>query len=460
MDNLDPHLSSATGTQEVMFNVFTGLVNTDTRGEIVPELATHWEISQDQLLYTFFLREDAYFHNGDPVEAKDVKYSLERLQGKVGESERPLSSSLNAVTEIITPDSYTVELHLSQGDASLLSKLITAIIPLGSGPNQSTSPVGAGPFSFVSYNPGVNLKMVKNPLFYQEGLPKLDEVEFRIFDPGSNTAFMALQNGELDICELTLGQLRSLDRSRFEVIETPQNMPQLLALNTEFEPFKDLRVRQAINHGVDKDAIIELMAPGSQKLGTNFSEVMAFYAAPNLENTYPYDPQKARDLLAAAGYSNLSFTVKVPSEYTFHMQTAEIIQIQMQQIGVTMNIEPIAWAQWLTDVYGAFNHQATIIGLSGKLDPDAVLGRFSSTHNNNFTRYSSPEIDSLLLQGRATAIPEERVPIYQEIQKLIAEEVPAVFIMDITLYRGVSNRLTLMPTYPIGFIDMKGVDLR
>jgi len=447
-----------------MYNIFVGLVNTNSQGEIVPELAESWIISEDQLTYTFHLHPGAHFHNGDSVRPEDVLYSFERLRGNTPEFSMPLSSALNAVSEISISHPNIVELQLEHIDSSLLGKLMLAIIPEGSGSGQKDHPIGAGPFRFASYTPGVGIKMTRHDSFHIPGLPSLDEVEFRVY-LDSNAAFLALQSGEVDILNVTKEQrdvLLSRPGAGIDVIATPQNMPQLMAFNLTYEPFTDLRVRQAINHAINKDVIIEMLAPGSQKLGTNFCEVMEFYAVKGLEETYPYDPAKAVELLAAAGYSDLSFTLRVPSEYIFHMETAQLIQMHLKQVGVTMEIEPIPFNTWLEQVHTGIKHEATIIGLTGKLDPDAILGRFASEHRNNFMRYDSSAVDELLILGRSTAIDSDRAPFYKDIQTILADDVPAVFIMDITLYCAVNRRLSGLPTYPIGYIDMKtvAVDLR
>ena len=461
-DSLDPHIASDTGTQEVMFNVFTGLVNTNTAGEIVPELALSWSISEDQLAYTFVLRPDLLFHDGSPVRPEDVQYSLLRLMGRTEDQTDPLSSSFRSVDDVVVvedAEAPTVTIVLSEPDASLLGKLIVAIIPENSGADQAKTPLGAGPFRFVSYTHGVGMKLEKFESFYQEGLPKLDEVEFRIITD-ANTAYLALRNGDIDIYNVTLDQSLALPSDQFTVLNTPQNMVQLIAFNLDHEPFQDIRVRQALNHAVDKDEIIAIQAPGSQKLGTNFCEVMAFYAEKGLENTFPFDQEKARALLEEAGQQGLTFTLRLPSNYPFHIETAQIVKDQLNKVGVTMELDLIEWATWLTDVYAQFNHQSTLVGLTGKLDPDSVLGRFSSDHRNNFMRYANSDVDRLLLEGKSMANQDERAVIYKQIQTILAEEVPGIFIMDITLYRAINNRLTNLPTYPIGYIDMKTVEVR
>ena len=460
-DFIDPHLATATGTQEVFFNVFSGLIALDTEGRIIPDLASKWAISDDQQTYTFTLRDDVYFHNGNKMTPVDVKYSIERLMGKTEDQTTPIVAGFASIDSIVTedaPEGGTVTFNLNVPDAALLGKLLYAIIPADSGPDQQTNPCGAGPFKFISYTPGVNLKLEKFEDYFQEGYPLLDTLEFRIFT-NSDTGTLALVNGEIDIFNQTLDQRNALDKNKFTIIDTPQNMPQLLAFNLDDPLFADLRIRQALNHAINKDEIILMIAPGAKKIGTNFSEVMAFYAQEGLENTYPYNPERAQELLKEAGQENLSFTLRMPSEYPFHVETATIIESQLKKIGVEMKIELIEWNTWLEQVYTNYNFQSTLIGLTGKPDPDSVLGRFASTTRSNFMRYKNEEVDHLLIEGKSTANQDDRAIAYKKVQTILADEVPAVFIMDIPLYRAVNKRLTTLPTYPIGFIDMKKVDV-
>jgi peptide/nickel transport system substrate-binding protein len=138
-----------------------------------------------------------------------------------------------------------------------------------------------------------------------------------------------------------------------------------------------------------------MLAPGSPRLDTNFSPIMGYFYNTETENHYAYNPEKAKQLLADAGESDLTFSIKVPVEYQFHMDTALLMQSHLQEIGVTMNIVPIEWNTWLSEVYGSALYEASIVGLTGKLDPDAVLGRFESTFRRNFYKYNNPEYDAI-----------------------------------------------------------------
>lgn len=454
-DSLDPHLSAATGTQEVMFNLFTGLISITPDGEIIMDLAQSIAHDDSLLQYTVKLKDNVVFHNDKPLTSADVAYTFNRLNGKTEDQKEPLTSNFAGIESIETPDAKTVIFHLSKVDVSFMSKLMIAIIPDKSGPEQAKTPIGAGPFKYSSYTPGVGITMVRNAKYYGT-LPQLNQVDFKIYTD-SNTGFLALQTGEVDILNITLDQTKSVDRTKVAVLTAPQNMVQLMTLNHEHPAFAKKEVRQALNYAINKDEIIEMLAPGSPKLDTNFSPIMGYFYNVETENHYAYNPEKAKQLLSEAGESNLTFSIKVPTEYQFHMDTALLIQSQLKAAGITMNIAPIEWNTWLTEVYGSANYEASIVGLTGKLDPDAVLGRFESTFRRNFYKYNNPEYDTIIKEARLTADMEVRRALYNQAQEILTDDAVAIFIMDPTLYRAVNMRLSGLVTYPIGFIDMKTV---
>ena len=457
-DSLDPHLSAATGTQEVMFNIFTGLISITPDGEIVMDLAESITPSEDLLSYTVVLKENVKFHNGETLSSADVVYTFDRLNGKTEDQKEPLTSNFAVIESIEAPDAQTVVFHLANVDVSFLSKLMIAIIPEDSGSSQAQTPVGAGPFKYTGYTPGVGITMERNEDYYGT-LPQLDQVEFKIYTD-ANTGFLALQTGEVDIMNITLDQTKSIDTTKVSILTTPQNMVQLMTLNLEFPAFAKKEVRQALNYAINKDEIIAMLAPGSPRLDTNFSPIMGYFYNTETENHYAYNPEKAKQLLADAGESDLTFSIKVPVEYQFHMDTALLMQSHLQEIGVTMNIVPIEWNTWLSEVYGSALYEASIVGLTGKLDPDAVLGRFESTFRRNFYKYNNPEYDAIIKEARQTGDMDARRELYNQAQQILTDDAVAVFIMDPTLYRAVNNRLSGLLTYPIGFIDMKTVTVK
>ena len=453
-DSLDPHISVASGTEEVMFNIFQGLVMPSPDGELVPALAENWEINDDSTSFTFYLRKDVVFHDGSDFTAADVKYTFDRVCGRIeGEPEAARSTFADVIADVEIIDDYTVVIKLNQSDARFISNMYWAIIPEGSGPVQSETPVGAGPYKFVSYTPGVGMVVQKNENYYEAGIPKIDRVEFRIF-ADMNAAVMALSNGEIQYMSITYDIVSQIPREAFVIEQYPMNTVQLMGLNNDFEPFRDKRVRQALNYAIDKEQVIKMLAPGAPEVDSNFSPVMGFWYE-DLKDYYSHDIDKAKALLKEAGYPDLSFTVKVPSEYPIHVNAAQIIQQQYLEAGIDMKIEVIDWNTWLENVYGARKHEATIIGLTGKLDPDSILRRFASSYSKNFINFNNSKYDELINNGAMEPDPESRAEIYKEVQRILTEEAASVFIMDPINYVAVDADLKGFAYYPISFIDLR-----
>lgn len=454
-DSLDPGKSAATGTQEVMFNIFHGLINTTPDGAIVPELCESYEVSEDLLTYTFYLRRDVKFHNAQPMTALDVVYTYLRMMGRTPDQQEPLVAEFSTnIKEVSARDDYTVVFELNEPSAAFISLCIMGVIPEGSGEEQAKQPVGAGPYQYASYSPGVGITMTRFEDYYGEA-PFFKEVEFKIFSD-ITTVQMALQNGELHIMKFE-ESVFSYDENKLKLVKQPQNMVQMLAFNHEFEPFSHLEVRQAVNYAVDKQAIIDSLSAGSLRIDTNFSPVMSFYYNFELENYYPRDVEKAKSLLAAAGYPDLSFTVKVPSEYKFHLDTAQIIQQQLSEAGITMKIEPIEWNTWLSEVYAEHNHEATIVGLTGKIDPGSVMIRPTSGYSRNFFKYNNPEYDRLVAEAAREADQDKRAELYKAAQAAATQDALMVPLMDPGNNLLMSRQIEGYQTYPIGYIDLRSI---
>ena len=178
VDSLDPHKATAAGTKEILFNIFEGLVKPDENGNLMNAVASDYKISEDGLVYTFTIRENIKFHNGNAVTAEDVEYSLERASGLLDGT--PLISALSAITSVDIIDPKTVQVTMGSANTELIYSFVAAIIPKGSGEDANADPIGTGPFSFVSYAPQEGIVVAKNANYWQEGLPYLDKVEFKI----------------------------------------------------------------------------------------------------------------------------------------------------------------------------------------------------------------------------------------------------------------------------------------
>lgn len=451
-DYLDPHLAVAAGTSEMMFNVYEGLLKPNEKGEVYPAIAESYEISKDGLTYTFKLRQGVKFHNGNLLTAQDVKYSYDRLAGK--DTGKPLQPAFAGIDTITTPDDHTVIIKLKENNASFLTSLTAAVIPKGY-QDSNKKPIGTGPFKFIEYVPGQRLVLEKNPDYYVKDVPKLDKVEFRII-PDQEAALLALKSGEADIFpRIGTEKLDELGDD-FKSISAPQNLVQLMTFNIARKPFNDLKVRQAINYAIDKDEIINGVALGKgTKLGSNMSPIMAKYYQDGLEDTYKTNLDKAKSLLAEAGYKDgFSTTLTVPSNYKFHMDTAQVIVQQLAKVGIKVKIVPVEWAVWLSQVYQGRDYDMTIIGLDGKLDPNDILNKYVSDSKNNFFNFSDPAYDKVLKEGLKEIDPEKRVALYKEAQKILTNDAAAVYIMDPNLNVALKKNVEGYKQYPLYVQDI------
>ena len=260
IDSLDPHKATAAGTKEILFNIFEGLVKPDENGNLINAVASDYTISEDGLVYTFTLRDNVKFHNGNVVTCEDVKYSLERVSGLLDGT--PLISTLKTIQAVDILDEKTVQVTVESANTELIYSFVAAIIPAGSGEDETADPIGTGPFSFVSYTPQVGIVVKKNPDYWQTGLPYLDEVNFKIVN-SPDSAVLELQGGTIDIyAYLTDSQAQELQES-FRVEASPSNVVQALFLNNAEAPLDDVRVRQAICYALDRDMINEFVARGN-----------------------------------------------------------------------------------------------------------------------------------------------------------------------------------------------------
>lgn len=458
-DNLDPMLSSATDTSAIMMNVFEGLLGFNEKGEFIPALSETYDISEDGLTYSFKLKQGIKFHDGADFTSKDVKYTYEKLAGLNGEA--PLNETLNQLlASVETPDDYSVNLILKEKNAGFLSKATISIVEKDYTQN-STKPVGTGPFKFVEYIQGQKVILEKYPEYstIKERMPVIDKVEFKIMTD-ANARLMGLKSGDLDITSVDAKNVEAL-KNDYNIVQGPQNMVQLMALNNSVEPFNDVKVRQAINYAVNKEEIINTVVNGNgTKVDSFLSPSMSTYFNTDLKNCYNTDIEKAKTLLKEAGYENgFKMTITVPSNYQTHVDTAQVIKNQLSKIGIEADIQLIEWAQWLDTVYGKANYEATIIGHSGKLDPNDFLNRFDSAYDKNYFKFSNPQYDELIHQAAVSTDEAKRVELFKECQQLLVDQAAAVYIQDPDVIYATSKSVQGMKNYPVTFLDMSSISL-
>ena len=451
--SLDPHQVTDAGTRGVVFNLFEGLVKPTSDGDLEPAVASDYKISEDAKTYTFTLRDGVTFHDGSAVTAEAVKYSIERYAETQGESSA--FSNVDAVTIV---DDNTVEITLKEGYSEFLTDVASASIIPESNEDPAGNPIGTGPFKFVSYTPGQSLKIEKYDGYWKDGYPYLDSAEFKII-ANANTAYTELQAGTLDMLNyLTIDQVNSLSDD-YKIVEGSMMLVQAMFLNNTYEPLQDVRVRQAICYAVDRQSVNDFLFDGrSHLIGTHMIPSLAKYYNEETENVYTYDPEKAKELLAEAGYENgFDLEISIPSNFDQHMQSGEIIVEQLKAVGINATIKPVEWQTWLSDVYSAKQYQATIVGFDGTLAPSDWLQKYTSTSGKNIAQFSSEAYDEAFDKAYNTVDDAEKAQYYKECEMILAQEAASVYIQDPANFVAVRSNLEGFEFYPVAALDLSKV---
>ena len=457
----DPHTVVAAGDEEIIFNVYEGLYKYDYEGNLNPCLATDVEISADASVYTFTIRDGVKFHDGSDLDAGDIVYSLKRAAGLLNTQDgTALVSELDSIKDVAIAADGRVEVTLESPNSELLCYFTTGIIPEGYD-NCQKAPVGTGPFKFESYTPGQSVVLVKNEDYWVHGLPYLDKVTFKVC-ADMDAGLTELAAGSIDIFPyLTPDRVNQLDSTKFNVLSNGSNMVQIFALNNSVEPLNDLKVRQAINYAVNRKDIISVTMDGtSVELTTAMSPAMGSYYDSSLDGTFDQDLEKAKSLMAEAGYENgFDLTCTVPSNYLIHVNTAVELASELKAIGINLEIKQVDWATWLDQVYKGRQYETTVIALTSAYAPYDVLERYQSSDDGNFINYSNSEVDALMAQIPLISDVNERTELYHQVLGLLTADACSVYLQDPTTITAVSTRLEGYHVYPMYVQDMSQVKL-
>jgi len=435
--NLDPHINAGTAARTVRLVVYRGLFNYNKEGVASPELADTYSISDDGLTYTFVLR-DAQFHNGNPVTAEDVKYSLERILNP--ETGATFFSQMSVIDSVNVVDEKTVEVKLKQVTAPFIDYMAlpeSAIVSKAWAEEHdgdlSGNPMGAGPYVFVEYVEGQRMVVEKFDNFYKEGLPITDRIVFEFF-PDATTRVNALLSDDVDLISYVPWKDIPMLQANDDVQILGGTGPFMgLIFNTNFEPFADARVRRAVAYAIDRYAVINTAFAGQGEpiYGMNVPSNSLAYD-PQFDSYFEYDPDMAKELLAEAGYPDgFSARLLSTSQYDMHQQTAVAVQAELANIGIDLELDLPDWATRIEKNL-AGDYDLLVVGTGGDIaDPDYLSDYYQSgdIRLNNAPGYSNARVDELLQLGRQTIDPEERKAIYAELQEIALEESPLVYLM-------------------------------
>ncbi|MDZ7704267.1 MAG: ABC transporter substrate-binding protein [Trueperaceae bacterium] len=457
---LDPHTTNATATRNMLENVYDTLVMFDSSGQIVPALAESWSASEDGLTWTFVLREGVTFHNGEPLTASDVVFSIERIRDPAVAS--PRSNDFAVLESIIAPTDDTVVMTLSRPFSPLLSKLAFSLnvivsedVVAEAGDLQEVV-IGTGPFVFDEYIPQTRMVLSRNDAFWGtndagEPLPYLDGITFTFY-PDPTARSTAVQTGNVDWIEYVPAPdiaLLQADPDVAVVGGLSANFRSLY-LNVTEPPLDNRLVRQAIAFAIDEQAIVDLALFGTGGVPATGTTIPVgnYYAYPDS----PYigrDVEQAEALLAEAGFADgFDLDIYVTSTYDFLRAPAEVIQANLADVGIRVNIIAEDWSIYLPTVQeGRF--VATILGESGQADPDDYLySPFYTGAGGNFSQYSNPELDTLLEAGRQTSEQQARRDIYLDAQEVLLADVPHVFLFHSAQYEALQTDVSGFEHFP------------
>lgn len=439
---LDPHITSARSSIQILENVLDTLVTLDAQQSVVPSLAESWDVSDDNLTWTFKLRSGVQFSNGREMTADDVVYTFERLlDPETGSGQAYL---LDGVTAVKAPDEGTVTFTLEAPNPSLLTNLAgsksVGIIARESVENGTinTMPIGTGPFVIADYQPGVGLTLERNPNYWREGLPYLDSIDVQIITD-ENVRRTAIVAGDVDWTIAVPAQSVEELKNNPDVVvdEVPAGAYWYIGLNLNREILSDVRVRQAIAMAVNRDNVAQAAAFGNAQPTQDpipSSSTWAFDYAP-----YEYDPAAAQALLAEAGYPDgFDLEIMPTTQYEESIRVAQVVQANLSQIGIRATIRTLEWAEWLEEE-GSGNYDTYICSWNGNVDPDDFYGAQHGTGEVfNFTGYSNPKVDELLSEGKNTDDVEARRKIYAQINQQVVDDAPYVYLynpLEINVYR-------------------------
>jgi peptide/nickel transport system substrate-binding protein len=443
--SLDPHQTQASAPRGIVRSYLESLYIYDHDLKLTPWLAKSYELS-DPKVWQFKLRDDVSFHNGEKFTSEAVKLAVERFVDP--NTKNIYASVLEPVEKVEIVDDYTVRLITKMPYPSLLSNLATWLFMAppkamrDMGDEFFKKPIGTGPYQFVEWSPGERL-VVQAVDKHWSGGPWVDKIVWRTITEPS-TRVTALRTGEVDlISNLEPTQLSSVAGNEMQSVSTSGLGVMLLILNAGKGPTADKRVRQAINYAIDKDKIVKVLYAGAAKpVNSPYANLLEGYDA-GLPTPYPYNPDKAKQLLGEAGLaSGFKFTIDTPNgRYLNDKQVAEAAAGDLRKVGIDMQVNTLEWGAMVKALQEK-QSDAFLLMQNSQDTYQLISTCFSSKIKGiPWLNYSNPEVDQLIDQSGQEMDQTKRVDLYKQASKQIVEDAPWVFLHQPDDVYGVRDRV-------------------
>ncbi|WP_102348928.1 ABC transporter substrate-binding protein [Bacillus sp. Marseille-P3661] len=431
--SLDPFLEAADERSRRTVLMYEGLTWVDNQMQVQPRLASKWEISEDGKVYTFTLRDDVYFHNGNKMTAEDVKYSydlfLDESFGTGG------AGDFTAVESIEIVDETTIKFNLKTPFASLLAALggrYGGVVPKGTydNGNLKNDVIGTGPYKLVEWTPNNNMVLEKFDKYWSDERGFIDKITIQIV-PDENSLLAGIRSAQIDAALLTDSKFYAMikDNPKLNVERHPALRWTTLDFANDVEPFNDPRVRQAILKGIDKEEIMIAATDGVGSVIGTMPPAFSKWVVPNAElENQTRDVEGAKKLLAEAGYADgFKMPLRIISSFAWMRPAAEVIASNLKDIGITVEIETVDLGVWIKD-WSNYKTPNTFNEWGGFTDPDLLYYRHfrAQPEGGDWRRWNNQEGSELLDKARVETDQAARQQLYNEFQKLMAKEVPSI----------------------------------
>jgi peptide/nickel transport system substrate-binding protein len=452
--HLDPTSAAAGAIDSVLYsNVFEGLTRFMSDGSVVAGLAESWDISEDGTTYTFKLRDGVTFHDGSTMDAEDVKFTLDRARAE--DSANAQKALFAGISEVTVIDPTTVEVKLSAPDGNFLFNMAwgdAVIVAPESIDAIKQTPIGTGPFKFDAWVQGDRIEISRNADYWGDA-PALEAATFKfISDP--TAAFAAMMAQDIDAfagfpAPENLPQFEA--DPRFQVLVGSTEGETILAMNNKLPPFDNKTVREAVAHAIDRQAIIDGAMFGlGTPIGTHFAPHNPDYV--DLTAKSAYDPEKAKALLAEAGFADgFTTTLKLPPP-SYARRGGEIIASQLRAVGIETEITNLEWAQWLEEVFRGKDFGLTIVSHTEPFD----IGIYARP--DYYFQYDNPAFQELMTTLGATSDPAARSELLAQAQTLIADDYVNGYLFQLAFPTVADARIKgLWQNAPTQATDLTGV---